>query len=91
MKTHLLAPIQSVAQSIAALDTLLPGQRNPWLLLAASGDPIAYFNVAEKLDGEPLPHVAADLSGRHYDDDAPVRNILLRLQAMVGGELSVEE
>jgi hypothetical protein len=90
MKTHFLSPVASVAQSKAALEGLLPGQQDPWLLLAPSGDPIAYFNVGEELDGAPLLHVSADVSGRHYNEDAAVKVVLLQLREMVGGDLSIE-
>jgi hypothetical protein len=85
MKSHLLLGIESAAIAKEALRTLLPGQEEPWLLCSSVGDPIVYFNVGTQLDGEAIVHVQADVSGRHYNDDAAVLQVLKQLQSSVGG------
>lgn len=85
MKSLFLSGLSSTATLIETLRTLLPGQESPWLLLSESGDPIAYFSVGSILDGEPNIHVQADLSGRHFNGDEPVRKILKMLQSAIGG------
>jgi len=85
MKSHLLVGIASEALTREVLRSLLPGQEEPWLLLASAEDPIAYFSIGSELDGEKSVHVQADVSGRHYNEDIKVLEILRRLQASVGG------
>jgi len=63
------------------------------MLLHELGDPIAYFNVnpddseTELPDGPPErgPSVQADISGRHFHDDAIVLSVLRKVQEVVGG------
>ena len=85
MKSYFLEHVSSLANAESALRAELPGQEHPWVLRATDGDVIAYFNVAPVLDGEPNLHVQADVSGRHYNEDAPVIDLLQRLRASVGG------
>jgi hypothetical protein len=65
----------------------LPGQRDPWLLLAKDGDPIAYFNL--ELDGSDwaAPYIQADVRGRHYNEDDAVTAVLNKIAALVGGRI----
>jgi hypothetical protein len=85
VKSYFLERVASLAAAESALRTLLPGQEHPWLLLAPDGDVIAYFHVEPELDGESNLHVQADISGGHYNEDAPVIELLQRLRASVGG------
>ena len=85
MKSYFLEHVSSIAAAEAALRGELPGQESPWLLLAADGDIIAYLSVAPELDGEPNIHVHADISGRHFNQDAAIVSLLQRLSASVGG------
>jgi len=80
VKSYFLENISSAEAATIELRRLLPGQENPWLLTTADGDAIAYFNV------EPdLSCVTADISGRHYNEDAAVVCVLRQLQSIVGG------
>jgi hypothetical protein len=88
VKSYFLEHVSSIAAAESALRAELPGQERPWLLLAADGDVIAYFNVAPDLDGEPNLNIQADTSGRHFNEDAPVIGVLHRLRASVGGTVA---
>jgi hypothetical protein len=85
MKTHSLDRVSSAEGAKAALESLLPGQSLPWLLRAADGDVIAYFNVVDGDIGLVGPAIKADISGRHYDKDQVVLAALTALQHLVGG------
>ena len=69
------------------LDRLLPGQQDPWLLTSSEDDPVAYFNVIPG-EGSGQFGVSADISGRHYREDAAVIFIPRQLQLVVGGNLT---
>jgi hypothetical protein len=84
VKSVLLSKIARPWEVERALDALLPGQSHPWPQLSAAGDPIAYIHV--ETDGV----VQADISGRHYNEDASVSSVLERLRASVGGKISVD-
>src|SRR5258707_1239915 len=93
MKTYALEDISSCERASAELRVLLPGQEMPWLLKAPDGDCIAYFKVGpkdlwrtgDKDLGRTGDWVTADISGRHYHEDAAVVSILRQLQSAVGG------
>lgn len=85
MKSYFLLDVDSAIAARQALETQLPGQSEPWLLLSRRGDPIAFFHVGDELDGEPVIHIEADVSGRHFNEDAAVLDVLTRLQALLGG------
>jgi hypothetical protein len=53
----------------------------PWLLNSQSGDPIAYFYIADDKDG--VRCIQADVSGRH--SDSAVLDLLRELQRQLGG------
>lgn len=59
----------------------MPGQSRPWLLVSKEGDPIAYFNI---VSGK---HVQVDISGRHYNEDEAVLEVLEALRTSVGGTI----
>ena len=88
MKTYSLDRITSVADARAALGLLLPGSASPWVLCAEDGDVIAYFNVVESDIDLVGPAVTADISGRHFNEDAAVIVILKALQQKVGGVIA---
>lgn len=88
MKSYLLEGIRSVEVARDALRELLPGQEEPWLLSSALADPIAYFSVGTELDGERSLYIEANVSGRHYADDAEVLEIIEKLQTLLGGVVS---
>ena len=75
---HLLGVTKADAVS-AVLSELLPGQTHPWLLLESTDDTIAYFRIVGHNE------VQADVSGRHYDEDAAVLDVLEVLRTRVGG------
>jgi hypothetical protein len=87
MKSIALAAISKPDKVRAALDDLLPGQREPWLLLGEDGDPIAYFHLM--LDGSDwqAPYLQADVSGRHHDEDDAVNALLSKIAAVTGGRI----
>jgi len=87
VKSYALSSIASRSTATEKLDTLLPGQREPWLLKDASGDVMAYFHVND-VDLPGVLTVSADISGRHYDCDAEVLSVLERLRDRVGGEIT---
>jgi hypothetical protein len=88
MRSFLLVGLESVAIAKEALRAQLPGQEEPWLLCASSTDPIAYFSVGTLLDDEQNIHIQADISGRHYTNDAVVVQVLRALQASIGGVIT---
>ena len=85
MKSYFLEGVKSIAAAASALRTELPGQEDPWLLTTTDGDVIAYFHVDAALDGEPNLHIVANVSGRHYGQDAIVVAVLDRLRLQIGG------
>jgi hypothetical protein len=89
VKTYALENISSCEQASAELRHLLPGQQAPWLLKASDGDVIAYFNVVLKSHGseERGSCVTADVSGRHFNEDAAVISVLRHLQSAIGGDI----
>jgi hypothetical protein len=90
VKTYALQNISSCTSASTELEKLLPAQRTPWLLKTHDGDVIAYFKVLPKENGsEWHGHcVTADVSGRHYNEDAAVISALRQLQLAVGGEIT---
>jgi hypothetical protein len=85
MKSHFLEGVVSESRAREALCSLLPGQEQPWLLRSPDSDPIAFFSVGSKLDGEPNIRAEADISGRHFARDSEVVGILRQLQTFLGG------
>ena len=88
MKSYFLDHVSSVVAAETALSAELPGQRDPWVILHAPGDPLAYLRVGTLLEGGPNLHIQADVSGRHSDNDQAVIEVLERLQKLVGGSIS---
>jgi hypothetical protein len=90
MKSYILEQVTSRDASVAALRRVLPGQEHPWLLLDPTGDPVAYFNIVDD-SPEPdlvVPAVQVDISGRHYNSDLQVLEVIRALQAEVGGYIT---
>jgi hypothetical protein len=88
MKSYFLDHVSSIAAAETALSDELPGQRDPWVMVHDQGDAMAYLSVGTALDGEENLHIQADISGRHYDEDQMVIDLLERLQKRVGGSIS---
>ena len=88
MKSYFLAPIAIRDAAVVALSEALPRQGDTWLLKDAISDPIAYFSLVESDDTTGLRTVQADISGRHYDQDAEVIAVLQRLRAQIGGHIT---
>jgi hypothetical protein len=88
MKSYILGPITSRDSAVTTLDTILPGQTNPWLLKDTAGDAMAYFEVVPAEDTPDALTVAVDISGCHYNCDADVIAILKKLQREVGSEIT---
>lgn len=90
MKSYFLEGLSDSDAVSEELSSLLPGQIDPWLLLAKAGDPIAYFNSRSPSDLEDLQGpflVQADISGRHYREDDAVVRILRSVQEKLGGRI----
>ena len=88
MKSYILQSIRDEQRIKAALSTALPGQSNPWLLLVAPNDPIAFFYIMENDTDAIHPAISADISGRHYDSDKLVLKVLELIQADIGGDIT---
>jgi hypothetical protein len=87
MKSMALSAISNPDKVPGVMDQVLPGQREPWLLLAPEGDAIAYFDfVPEGTDWE-APYIQADISGRHYYEDGVVAAVLGKIASHVGGRI----
>jgi len=82
MKSYYLEGLGDPSLVRGELAKLLPGQIDPWLLLASDEDVLAYFNVIAEADGS---HIEADISGRHYNRDQAVLEVLRGLQKELGG------
>ena len=93
MKSYFLHDVRnSNAASLgASLASVLPGQSNPWILFHNGVDPVAYFNVITDEDGERgdiiPPAICADISGRHYNGDQAVIDILSDIQKTLDGKI----
>jgi hypothetical protein len=87
MKSLALVAISKPDQVRAVLDRVLPGQREPWLLSAKDGDPIAYFHLEPDGRDWEAPYLQADVSGRHYNEDGAVAEVLGKIAAVVGGRI----
>ena len=93
MKTYALENISSCEQATVELRQLLPGQDDPWLLKASDGDVIAYFNIVPKSHHSEWSGscVIADVSGRHFNEDAAVISVLRHLQSVIGGHIKDDD
>lgn len=87
MKSYSLVHLDSVKEVPEVHSKVLPGQSEPWLLLDASGDAVAYFCMTEDEDRLGRQMIQADISGRHYNEDDSVLAVLRRLQSKLGGEI----
>ena len=87
MKSMALAAISKPDKVRAVLDHVLPGQREPWLLSAKDGDPIAYFHLEPDGSDWEAPYIQVDVSGRHYDENDAVTEVLGKIAALVGGRI----
>lgn len=85
MKSYCLEQIRSIGGVRDALDRLLPGQREPWLLRRSSSDVIAYFHLGPTAETSGDIGVQADVSGQHFYEDDRVIGVLRALQGEVGG------
>lgn len=83
MKSYFLEELGDPVRVRNELSKLLPGQIDPWLLLAPDGDAMAYFNVVEEDAG--TTSVDVDISGRRYNCDEEVLDVLRELQTRLGG------
>lgn len=81
MKSYFLIGISRPGEARHALSRLLPGQTDPWVLLNAPDDPIAYFNILSDRE------IQVDVSGRHYNEDAAVLATLEQLKQKIGGAI----
>jgi hypothetical protein len=87
LRSHFLEHVSSVEAAELVLGQLLAGQERPWVLRAPDGDVVAYFKVETVLDGEVNCHVCADISGRHYNQEASAIDVLKHIQKVAGGVL----
>jgi hypothetical protein len=92
MKSYILYNVSSAADASTELDRHLSRSGDgTWVLLDEGGDAIAYFIVGsgdrELPDAPPerVSIIQADISGRHFYDDAIVLSALKEVQDVVGG------
>jgi hypothetical protein len=83
VKSYFLEGLIDEQSARIELSKALPNQVEPWLLNSQSGDPIAYFYIADDKDG--VRCIQADVSGRHSDHDSAVLDLLRELQRQLGG------
>ena len=88
MKSYFLAPIESHNAAVAALNRVLPGQADPWILKNTDGDAMAYFTLVEDDNDIRSEAIQADVSGRHFTMDADVVSILETLRQNLGGTIT---
>ncbi|QKD02982.1 hypothetical protein [Mesorhizobium loti] len=86
MKSYFLEELADEQQARDRLGATLPGQSEPWLLSAADGDPIAYFDIVTLEDDGGLA-IMANVSGRHYEKDEVVLTVLRALRQKLGGTI----
>ncbi|BCG79496.1 hypothetical protein [Mesorhizobium sp. 113-3-3] len=86
MKSYFLEEPADEQQARRVLSTLLPGQSEPWLLTAAEGGAVAYFNITILKDDGGLA-IQADISGRHFEQDEVVLIVLRAFQQKLGGTI----
>ncbi|WP_044617295.1 hypothetical protein [Gynuella sunshinyii] len=88
MKSYFLENIDDVKSLEREISTLLPGQKNPWLIWHPE-DVCAYVYIILGQDPElVVPAVAVNISGRHYKEDELILNFLQNLKNKVGGKIS---
>ncbi|WP_026600106.1 hypothetical protein [Methylosinus sp. sav-2] len=94
MKSYILYGVSNATDASTELDRYLDRSGDgTWTLLHEGGDAIAYFSVGpgnkeSELSDEPPKrgsNVQADISGRHFYDDAIVLSVLRKVQDVVGG------
>lgn len=85
MKSYFLIGTAGRPQTQAVMDELLPAQRDPWVLFHATNGAVAYLSV------EPNGDVQADVSGRHYNQDDAVLEMLEVLKVRVGGKIENDD
>ena len=90
MKSYFIEGLGDLGRVRSELSKLLPGQADPWLLLTADDDVVAYFNISTEEFNFSAEEayglcVVADISGRHYYQDEAVLKILRELQKRLGG------
>jgi len=87
MKSIFLTNLRRPEILKSAISSILPGQKEPWILASTAGDPIAYFHI-EKEDTK--PSIQADISGRHYEKEKIVIDTLIEIAGLVGGTIKNE-
>jgi hypothetical protein len=88
MKSYFLAPIASRSAAVTALNSLLPGQAETWLLKDTIGDVMAYFSLVESDSTTGARTIQVDVSGRHYNRDGNIMSVLQKLRQQIGGEIT---
>jgi len=92
MKSYFLAPIASRENALIALDAVLSkGTNQTWFIMSSDADPMAYISLVESDDVTGLRTIQVDVSGRHYDRDADVLNVLEKLKTILGGEITNDQ
>ena len=71
------------------LSKLLPHHIHPWLLRDDEDGVIAYLEIVNLPEGKSF--IQADLSGRHYVEDAKVLQVLKSVQEQVGGTITDDD
>ena len=91
MKSYFLAPIASSSAASAALNSALPREGDTWLLKNSAGDVMAYFSLVEADSTTGARTIQADISGRHYNQDADVVSVLEALRQKIGGQITNDD
>lgn len=80
--------MNSESDARLALSEALPGQTEPWVLKSELGDAVAYFNIITDETDVICPAIQADISGKHFNKDNLVIEVLNKLQQQVGGNVT---
>lgn len=86
MKSYFLEGLSDSNSARKELCIRLPNSAGPWLLPDSQGDVIAYFEIAESETGGVA--IQADMSGRHFNRDVEVIDVLRHLQRQLGGTIT---
>ncbi|MBA4009868.1 MAG: hypothetical protein C0486_13940 [Erythrobacter sp.] len=89
MKSYFLEGLSDSNSARKELCVRLPNSANPWLLHDGQGDVIAYFEIAEGETGGVA--IQADMSGRHFNGDVEVIDVLRDLQKKLGGTITDDD
>ena len=88
MKSYLLQPVQSRDDAVAALNSVLPGQSQTWLLKDSEGDTVAYYSLDESDHQQGMFSIVANINDRHFNRDTEVISVLRNIVKATGGVIT---